>query len=71
LEIDYHSDKGKDSKRDIEVLPISTKEQREDFLTKPLASPKFKNFISKLNLINIFYGSIYERVLKLKDEDQM
>jgi hypothetical protein len=56
-------------KRILKLLPISTKEQLEDFLTKPLASLKFKNFISKLNLINIFDGSIYERVLKLKDVD--
>ncbi|GAU31823.1 hypothetical protein TSUD_58240 [Trifolium subterraneum] len=54
LEIDCHLIREKLQKGILKLLPISTNEQVADFLTKPLVSPKFKYFLSKLNMINIF-----------------
>ncbi|GAU47169.1 hypothetical protein TSUD_28920 [Trifolium subterraneum] len=57
LKIDCHLVREKVQKGILKLLPISTNEQVADFLTKPLASPKFKYFLSKLNMINIFQCS--------------
>jgi hypothetical protein len=69
LAIDCHLIREKIKKGVLRLLPISTNELLADFLTKPLASPKFKYFVSKLNMIDIFHGSTYGRVLKFSDEE--
>jgi len=80
LEIDYHLVREKIQKGMLRLLPISTHEQLVDFLTKPLAPPKFNQFISKLGMINIYHGQVCGRMLKhntkeieaslLKDQQQ-
>lgn len=44
---------------------IPTKEQTVDFFTKELHLPNFKNFIYKLDMINI-YNLTWEEVLTSK-----
>ncbi|CAJ2668539.1 unnamed protein product [Trifolium pratense] len=61
LEIDCHLIREKIQKGILKLLLISTNEQLADFLTKPLCSPKFKYFISKLNLLDIYHSSTYGR----------
>jgi len=48
----------------LRLLPISAHEQLANFLTKPLAPPKFNQFISKLGMINIYHGQACGRLLK-------
>lgn len=64
LEIDCHLVREKIKKGMLRLLPISTHEQLADFLTKPLAPPKFNQFICKLGLINIYHGQACGRMLK-------
>jgi hypothetical protein len=54
LDIDCHLVREKVLKGILKLLPVSTNDQMADFLTKALAPPKFHDFISKLNLINIY-----------------
>jgi len=63
LEIDCHFVREKIQKRTLRLLPISTHEQLVDFLTKPLAPPKFSSFISRLGMINIYHGQCNALVL--------
>lgn len=52
-------------------MPISTQEHVANFLTKALAQPKFKEFISKFGMIDIYHSQTWGRVLNdniLKDE---
>jgi hypothetical protein len=63
LEIDCHLIREKLQKGVLKLLPISTNDQLADFLTKALSYPKFEHFITKLNMINIYSGSTYGRVL--------
>lgn len=51
------------------MLSISVNEQLEDFLTKPLGSPKLNAFVSKLN---IYHDSTCGKILKNNklDKDQ-
>jgi hypothetical protein len=62
LEIDCHLIREKLQKGLLKLLPVST-HQLADFLTKTLSYPKFGCFINKLNMINIYSGSTYGRVL--------
>jgi len=64
LKIDCHLVREKIQKGMLRLLPISTHEQLADFLTKPLAPPKFNQFISKLGMINIYHGQVCGRLLK-------
>jgi len=56
LEIDHHLVREKVQKGVPRLLPLSTKEQLTNFLTKALPPPKFNSFISKLGLINIYHA---------------
>jgi hypothetical protein len=64
LEIDCHLVREKIQKGILRLLPISTHEQLDDYLTKPLAPPKFNLFISKLGMISIYHGQACGRMLK-------
>lgn len=64
LEIDCHFVREKVQKGIVRLLPISTKEQLADFLTKALPPPKFNTFISKLGMINIYRAPAFGRLLK-------
>jgi hypothetical protein len=44
----------------LQLLPVSTNDQLADFLTKALAPPKFHDFVSKLNMINIYHDELEE-----------
>lgn len=48
------------------MLLISTQEQLIDFLTKGLAPPKFKAFVFKHRVINIYHSQSCGRVLNEK-----
>jgi hypothetical protein len=54
LDIDCHLVREKVMKGVLKLLPISTNDQIADFLTKALPPPKFHDFMSKLNMINIY-----------------
>jgi hypothetical protein len=54
LDIDCHLVREKVMKGVLKLLPISTNDQLADFLTKALPPPKFHEFMSKLNMINIY-----------------
>jgi hypothetical protein len=54
LDIDCHLVRERVLKGILKLLPVSTNDQMADFLTKALAPPKFHDFISKLNMINIY-----------------
>ncbi|MCH84640.1 retrovirus-related Pol polyprotein from transposon TNT 1-94, partial [Trifolium medium] len=54
LEIDCHFVREKLQQGILRLLPISTDDQLADCLTKPLATPKFISFISKLGLLDIY-----------------
>jgi hypothetical protein len=55
LDIDCHLVREKVMKGILKLLPVSTHDQMADFLTKALAPPKFHDFMSKLNMINIYH----------------
>jgi len=71
LEIDCHLIREKIQKGILRLLPISTHEQLADFLTKPLAPPKFNQFIYKLGMINIYHGQACGRILKHNNTTEM
>ena len=71
LEIDCHLVIEKIQKGILRLLPISTHEQLADFLTKPLAPPKFNQFICKLGMINIYHGQACGRILKHNNTKEM
>jgi hypothetical protein len=56
LDIDCHLVREKVMKGVLKLLPVSTHDQMADFLTKALAPPKFHDFMSKLNMINIYHA---------------
>ena len=56
IEIDCHLVREKIQQGMMRLLPISSKEQLADFLTKPLQPSKFQSFISKLGMINIYHA---------------
>jgi hypothetical protein len=56
LDIDCHLVREKVIKGVLKLLPVSTHDQMADFLTKALAPPKFHDFMSKLNMINIYHA---------------
>lgn len=58
LEIDCHLVREKVQKGVIKLLPISFQEQLADFLTKPLNPSKFNDFISKLDMIDIYHSQV-------------
>ncbi|GAU25648.1 hypothetical protein TSUD_265740 [Trifolium subterraneum] len=55
LDIDCHLVREKVMQNVLKLLPVSTHDQVADFLTKALPPPKFHDFISKLNMINIYH----------------
>jgi hypothetical protein len=63
LEIDCHLIREKLQKGILKLLPISTNDQLADFLSNALSYPKFGYFIAKFNMINIYSGPTYGRVL--------
>ncbi|KAK2454457.1 putative mitochondrial protein [Trifolium repens] len=58
LDIDCHLVREKVQKGILKLLPVSTKDQIADFLTKALPPPKFHDFISKLSMINIYHDKL-------------
>ncbi|XP_058779826.1 uncharacterized mitochondrial protein AtMg00810-like [Vicia villosa] len=64
LEIDCHFVREKVQKNVLMLMPISTQEQLADFLTKALAPPKFRDFIAKLGMIDIYHSQACGRVLR-------
>jgi hypothetical protein len=58
LDIDCHLVREKVLKGILKLLPVSTNDQMADFLTKALAPPKFHDFVSKLNMINIYHAKL-------------
>jgi hypothetical protein len=70
LEIDCHLIREKLQKGVLKLLPISTNDQLADFLTKVLSYPKFGHFVNKLNMINIYSGPTYGRVLSYDQKNE-
>ncbi|MCI27856.1 copia protein, partial [Trifolium medium] len=58
LHIDCHLVREKLLKGILKLLHVSTDDQIADFLTKVLPPPKFHDFISKLNMINIYHAKL-------------
>lgn len=56
LKIDFHLVREKIKQGVTKLLPISPQEKLDNFLTKPLATKKFKSFISKLGMIDIYHA---------------
>jgi hypothetical protein len=53
IEVDYHFIRERVATKQLEVWPISNKDQLVDALTKPLAAPAFFQFRCNLNLVSL------------------
>lgn len=53
IEVDYHFVPERVASKQLEVRPISTKDQLADALTKPLVAPTFIRFRNNLNLVSL------------------
>jgi hypothetical protein len=51
VEVDYHFVRECVASRQLDVRPISSKDQVADIMTKPLAEPAFNRICANLNLI--------------------
>jgi len=72
IEIDCHVVREKVQQGIIKLLPISTKEQHADILTKVLAPAVFHSIRSKLGMLNIhsqLEGGCQNNGIKLQKED--
>jgi hypothetical protein len=53
IEVDYHFIRERVATKQLEVRPISNKDQLAEALTKPLAAPTFFQFRCNLNLVSL------------------
>jgi hypothetical protein len=51
IEVDYHFVRERVAAHQLDIQPISTKDQLADAFTKPLASPAFTHFRDNMNLV--------------------
>jgi hypothetical protein len=51
IEVDYHFVRERVAAHQLDIRPISTKDQLADAFTKPLAGPAFTHFRDSLNLV--------------------
>jgi hypothetical protein len=51
IEVDYHFVRERVAAKQLDIRPISTKDQLDDVFTKPLSGPAFTQFWDNLNLV--------------------